>query len=70
MSLDEIRGFRNAQPFRPFDLLLQGGRVVHVSDSKRIGIAPWGRLVIFENGLPHMLVANDVKQVRTQTAAS
>ena len=31
MSIDEIRALRNAQPFKPFDIILQNGTRVHVA---------------------------------------
>lgn len=44
MSIDDIRKFRNATPFKPFDLVLSDGSAVHVSLPERIALSPSGLL--------------------------
>ena len=52
MSIDDIRSFRNAQPFRPFTLLLRDGRLIRVALPIRIALDPNGRSVAVFDG-PH-----------------
>ena len=52
MSIEEIRSFRNAQPFRPFTLLLRDGRLLRVALPLRIALDPKGRSVAIFDG-PH-----------------
>ena len=73
MSIDDIRSFRNAQPFRPFTLLLRDGRVLHVELPLRIAFAPDGRrLAVFDGPRLSMLTIDDVRlaSVEDQSAAS
>ena len=67
MSIDEIRAFRNAEPFQPFTLLLNSGRVVHVKYPLGIALAPDGRRVAFFDG-PRFDIL-DVGQIRIAAAA-
>ena len=49
MSIEEIRSYRNAEPFRPFTLSLNDGRVLHVKLPLRIALAPDGqRVAVFD----------------------
>ena len=53
MSIDEIRAFRNAQPFKPFDIILRNGTKVHVALPERMALAPNGRrLGVYEGIMP------------------
>jgi len=53
MSIDEIRALRNAQPFKPFDLILRDGTKVHVALPERLALAPNGqRLGVYEGMMP------------------
>ena len=70
MSIEEIRSHRNAKPFRPFELVLQDGNVLHVAGPERIAIAPWGRLCVYSGSLPYMPHASEVAEVRMDSAAS
>ena len=45
MSIDEIRAFRNATPFEPFDIVMNDGRILHVGLPIRIALSPTGRSV-------------------------
>ena len=70
MSLDEIRSYRNAQPFAPFELQLKDGRIIRVMRPERIALAPWGQLGIFENSIPHLPHVDDVVAVRVLASAA
>jgi hypothetical protein len=53
MSIDEIRALRNAQPFKPFDIILRDGTKVHVALPERMALAPNGqRLGVYEGTMP------------------
>ena len=53
MSIDEIRALRNAQPFKPFDIILREGRKVRVALPERMALAPNGqRLGVYEGMMP------------------
>jgi hypothetical protein len=67
MSLEEIRHFRNAKPFVPFDIVLRDGKVIHVARVERIGIAPWGKLHVWVGADSHLF---DIKEVENARPAS
>ena len=53
MSIDEIRALRNAQPFKPFNLILRDGTKVHVALPERMALAPNGqKLSVYEGMMP------------------
>lgn len=45
MTIEEIRQLRNANPFRPFELITGNGAVVKIERSFAIALAPNGRSV-------------------------
>jgi hypothetical protein len=56
MSIDEIRALRNAQPFKPFDIVLHDGRRVHVALPERMALAPNGqKLGVYEGIMPTLV---------------
>ena len=49
MTIEEIRKFRNAEPFRPFRLFLSDGRKFLVRHAENIGWSPSvQRLAVYE----------------------
>lgn len=66
MSIDEIRGFRNAQPFHPFTLLLNDGRLLRVELPQRIALAPDDRRIAVYQGDRLSLI--EIEQVRIASA--
>ena len=49
MTIEDIRKFRNAEPFRPFRLFLSDGRKFLVRHAENIGWSPSGsRLAVYE----------------------
>jgi hypothetical protein len=64
MSIEEIRSFRNAKPFRPFAIVLRNGRTIQVPGPERISIAPWGKVGVSENSLPLFFAADDVADLK------
>ena len=53
MSIDEIRALRNAQPIKPFDLILRDGTKVRVALPERMALAPNGQgLGVYEGMMP------------------
>jgi hypothetical protein len=46
MTVDQIRALRNAQPFKPFTLMLDDGRQFHIEASYYLGISPREDLVL------------------------
>lgn len=54
--IEVIRGFRNATPFSPFDLILRDGRKVHVALPERMAMAPNGqKLGVYEGIMPTLV---------------
>jgi len=70
MSVEEIRAFQKAQPFQPFELVTADGRSVRVGQAERIGIAPWGRIVVFDQGLPTLLLVSEVATAKPLPSAA
>ena len=71
MSIEEIRSFRNAEPFRPFTLLLRDGRLLRVALPLRIALAPDGRrLAVFDGPRLSMLTIDDVRIVSAEDHAA
>lgn len=46
MQIDDLRAFRNNEPFRPFWLRLNDGRELFVERPSYIGFSPNGKLVL------------------------
>ena len=61
MTANEIQSFRDAQPFTPFELVLESGRVVPVARKEAVSFSPSKKLVAVDVGgaFSHY----DVKQV-------
>jgi hypothetical protein len=45
MTIEKIRSFRNAHPFKPFDIVLRDGKRVHVALPERMALAPNGQML-------------------------
>jgi hypothetical protein len=45
MTIEDLRKFRNAEPFRPFRLILTDGRELLVRAPEKIGWHPAGRML-------------------------
>jgi hypothetical protein len=45
MTIDQIRQFRNAIPFRPFEINLADGRAVAVEHPEFLAVTPMGRTI-------------------------
>ena len=69
MSIDEIRSLRNAQPFRPFEIIMADGRAISVVDRLRLGIAPWGKIGVYEGARLHLLAPAEIVEIRVGTSA-
>lgn len=64
MSIDEIRSFRNAQPFKPFDIVLRDGHRVHVALPERMALAPNGeKLGVYEGIMPTLVEVASIASV-------
>jgi hypothetical protein len=49
MTIEEIRSYRNAKPFQPFDIVMTDGTVYYVELGERIALSPTGRAAwVFE----------------------
>ena len=70
MSIDEIRAYRNAKPFREFHFLLSDGRLIHVNRPERLGIAPWGKVGVFEGVNFHLLSPEEIDHIRPSALAA
>jgi hypothetical protein len=66
MTIDEIRGYRNARPFQPFVILMTDGRTIHVVKQERLGIAPWGKVGVFEGSQFHLLAPAEIARVQLE----
>ena len=42
MTIEEIRSFKNANPFRPFAIVRKGGKALHIEAPIRIALSPVG----------------------------
>jgi hypothetical protein len=64
VSIDEIRAFRNAQPFRPFDIFLRDGQRVHVAQPERMALAPNGeKLGVYDGLMPTLIEVGSIANV-------
>lgn len=64
MTVEEIRSYRNAQPFHPFTLLLTSGKLLRVDRPSGIALAPDGqRLAVFEGNQLNRLRIEQVRDV-------
>ncbi|HYR57628.1 MAG TPA: hypothetical protein VEO95_03320 [Chthoniobacteraceae bacterium] len=64
MSIEQIRSFRNAKPFRPFDVILNDGQALPVVRPERMAIAPWGRIGVYVGSVPHFFRIDDVSEIK------
>lgn len=65
MNIEEIRSYKNAKPFTPFDLVLDDGSTVFVALGERMAITPNGRAVYVgeKDGFAEVIVSR-VKELR------
>lgn len=64
MSIEDIRKLRNAAPFQPFVIHMSDGRTIPVTAKARVGIAPWGKIGVFEGSRFHLLPPAEIAEVR------
>lgn len=65
MTLDEIRIWRNAEPFRPFQIDTTEGKSIYVGGKEKVGFAPDGTLVaVFEGNRFHSVPLSEVSGVK------
>jgi hypothetical protein len=59
MTIDDLRSYKHAQPFTPFDIVMRDGTVVHVELGERMSLSFSGRMAyVFEGeGLSFIEVA-------------
>ena len=59
MNIEEIRSYKNAKPFTPFDLVLDDGTSIFVADWDRMAISPRGGVVYVggKNGFDEVIVS-------------
>jgi hypothetical protein len=68
MTVEEIRSFRNANPFRPFDIVMLDGKVIRVELPIRIALSPSGRLVsVFEGSDLSVLNVSRIAALRKRS---
>lgn len=61
MTIDDIRVLKRARPFRPFNIVLNDGRVVWVPGSELIALSPTGKTVaVFEGNAASFLVVERI----------
>ena len=72
MIVDDIRGFREAIPFRPYKLVLASGEELPVPNRGGIAIAPEGRYLVYalEPDGPRILRPRDVRLVEAMVGTS
>ena len=70
MSIEDIRTYRNAEPFAPFEIVLSDGRVVPVARRERIAIAPWGKVHVFVQSSPNLFDVDQVSAIRPAAEAA
>jgi hypothetical protein len=50
MSIEDIRSLKHTDPFRPFSIIMDDGRVVWVAGPERIALSPSGKTVAVYEG--------------------
>jgi hypothetical protein len=72
MTIEDIRKFRNAEPFRPFQLVLSDGRKLLVREPEKIGLSPNGRSlgVYAERDSLHFLEIDSIVDVKPAPRAT
>ena len=45
MTIEEIRGLRNAEPFSPFNIIMKDGRALWIGRPLSIALSPTGKTV-------------------------
>ena len=70
MSIEEIRSYRNAKPFVPFEVTLADGRILPVVRPERLAISPWGRLGVFVNSIPYYFRIEEVASIGKLAASN
>jgi hypothetical protein len=50
MTVEQLRGLRLASPFRPFDLVIEGGRRIAVKQPYHMAISPVGNAFLVTTG--------------------
>jgi hypothetical protein len=64
MTIEKIRSFRNAHPFKPFDIVLRDGKRVHVALPERMALAPNGQMLgVYEGIMPTLLKVDSIVSV-------
>jgi len=67
MNIEDIRALKNAQPFRPFEILTKDGRVLRIPLPHRIAFSPRGESVAgFADDGSFLLMLSDVASVKPQ----
>jgi hypothetical protein len=67
MSIDEIRVYRNAKPFEPFDLVMSDGRVVRVEERMRIAFSPSGKSVsVYQGGAAETVAVAGIAELKAR----
>ena len=71
MNIDEIRSYKHAKPFTPFDLVLDDGTSVFVADWDRMAISPLGGVMYVggKNGFDEVFVSR-VRSLRLREPAA
>jgi hypothetical protein len=71
MSIDDIRALRNAQPFMPFDIFTNDGRIVRVVKPHCIGFSGTGRIIgVYEDAdTPIFIEVTEVRSLHVPGAA-
>jgi hypothetical protein len=64
MTIEELRSYRNAEPFEPFVIFMADGRTIHVLARQRLGFAPWGKVGVFEGTYFHLLAPDKIAKVQ------
>jgi hypothetical protein len=50
MSIEEIRRLKHSEPFKPFNIVMNDGRVLWVGEPERIALSPTGKTVAVAQG--------------------
>lgn len=50
MTIEEVRDFKHAEPFRPFEIVMKNGRVVRVFNPFGMALSPSGKTVAVYQG--------------------
>lgn len=64
MGIEDIRRLKHTEPFSPFNIVMEDGRVVWIAEPQRIALSPTGKTVaVYEGSTVSFLVVQRIAQL-------